>query len=55
MEAGGRATQDAKAEGLMVTCPLAPGVSHLISTSCPSSRDFALGFLQTLPHDSALA
>ena len=55
MDAGGRATQDAKAEGLMVRCPLAPSTSHLILGSCSSPRSFALGFLQTLPHDKALA
>ena len=39
----------------MVTCPLAPNTSHLISGYCPSPRDFALGLLQTLPRDNALA
>ena len=39
----------------MVTCPLVPGVPHLISGSCSSPRAFGLGFLQTQPHDYALA
>ena len=39
----------------MVTCPLAPPMSHLISSSCSSPRRFGLGFLQTSPHDDALA
>ena len=39
----------------MVTCPLAPGVPHLISGSCSSSRVFGLGFLQTPPRGDALA
>jgi len=39
----------------MVTCPLAPGVSRLISGFCSSPRDFALDFLQTPPRDDALA
>ena len=38
----------------MVTCPLAPRTSHLVSSSCSSPRNFALDFLQTLPHDNAL-
>jgi len=42
-------------EGFVVTCPLAPNTSHLILDSCSSPRDFALDFLQTLPHDNALA
>ncbi len=42
MDAGGSATQEAKAEGLAVTCPLAPNTSHLILGSCPSPRDFVL-------------
>jgi len=42
-------------EGFAVTCPLAPDVPHLISGSCSSPRAFGLGFLQTLPHDDALA
>ena len=41
-------------EGLAVTCPLAPNMSHLILSSCSSPRDFALDFLQTLPRDNAL-
>ena len=39
----------------MVTCPLAPVASRLISGFCSSSRDFALGFLCTPPRDDALA
>lgn len=39
----------------MVTCPLVPSVPHLISGSCSSPRAFGLGFLQTQPHDCALA
>jgi len=39
----------------MVTCPLAPSTSHLISSSCSSPRRFGLGFLQTSPRDNALA
>ena len=39
----------------MVTCPLAPPTSHLLSSSCSSSRNFALGFLQTFPRGFALA
>jgi len=42
-------------EGFAVTCPLAPDVPHLISGSCSSPRAFGLGFLQTPPHDDALA
>src|SRR5262245_25723411 len=42
-------------EGFMVTCPLAPSVPHLISSSCSSPRAFGLGFLQTPPRDDALA
>jgi hypothetical protein len=42
-------------EGFVVPCPLAPGVSHLLSDSCSSPRAFGLGFLQTPPHDEALA
>ena len=42
-------------EGFVVTCPLAPDVPHLISGSCSSPRAFGLGFLQTPPHDDALA
>ena len=39
----------------MVTCPLAPGVPHLVSGSCSSPRVFGLGFLQTPPRGDALA
>jgi hypothetical protein len=39
----------------VVTCPLAPSVPHLLSGSCSSPRAFGLGFLQTPPHDDALA
>lgn len=39
----------------MVTCPLAPRRSHLTSGFCTSPRNFGLDFLQTLPHDNALA
>src|SRR6266480_4043313 len=42
-------------EGFMVTCPLAPSVPHLLSSSCSSPRAFGLGFLQTPPRDDALA
>ena len=42
-------------EDFLVTCPLVPDVPHLISGSCSSPRTFGLGFLQTLPHDNALA
>ena len=38
----------------MVTCPLAPQTSHLLSSSCPSPRNFALDFLQTSPREFAL-
>ena len=55
MDAGGRATQEAKAEGFAVTCPLAPDVSRLISDSCSSPRSFGFGFFQTLSRDNALA
>src|SRR5690554_4630476 len=41
-------------EGFAVTCQLAPSRSHLISSSCSSPRQFALGFLQTPPRDDAL-
>ncbi len=43
--AEGRATQEAKAKGLAVTCPLAPNTSHLILGSCSSPRDFVLGLI----------
>ena len=39
----------------MVTCPLTPYTSHLISSSCSSPRSFGLDFLQTPPRDDALA
>jgi hypothetical protein len=42
-------------EDFAVTCPLVPGVPHLISGSCSSPRTFGLGFLQTSPRDDALA
>ena len=42
-------------EDFVVTCPLVPGVPHLRSGSCTSSRTFGLGFLQTPPHGGALA
>ncbi len=38
----------------MVTCPLVPGVPHLVSGSCSSPRAFGLDFLQTQPRDYAL-
>jgi len=41
--------KDLSLEGFVVTCPLASATSHLISSSCPSPRSFALDFLQTLP------
>ncbi len=37
------------------TCPLVPGVPHLVSGSCSSPHLFALGFLQTPPRGDALA
>jgi len=42
-------------EDFAVTCPLVPGVPHLVSGSCSSPRIFGLGFLQTPSHDDALA
>jgi hypothetical protein len=42
-------------EDFAVTCPLVPGVPHLLSGSCSSPRALGLGFLQTSPHDDALA
>src|SRR3989338_8969279 len=42
-------------EDFAVTCQLVPSVSHLRSGSCTSPRTFGLGFLQTPPHDDALA
>jgi hypothetical protein len=38
----------------MVTCPLAPQTSHLLSSSYSSPRNFALNFLQTSPREFAL-
>jgi hypothetical protein len=42
-------------EDFVVTCQLVPCTSHLISGSCSSPRAFGLDFLQTSPHDDALA
>jgi hypothetical protein len=42
-------------EDFTVTCPLVPGVPHLVSGSCSSPRIFGLGFLQTPPRGDALA
>jgi hypothetical protein len=42
-------------EDFAVTCPLVPGVPHLVSGSCSSPRAFGLGFLQTPPRGDALA
>jgi hypothetical protein len=42
-------------EDCAVTCPLVPGVPHLVSGSCSSPRIFGLGFLQTPPRGGALA
>ena len=42
-------------EDFAVTCPLVPGVPHLVSGSCSSPRIFGLGFLQTPPRGGALA
>ena len=42
-------------EDFAVTCPLVPNAPHLRSGSCTSPRTFGLGFLQTPPHDDALA
>lgn len=39
----------------MVTCPLAPDASRLISGFCSSPHDFALDFLPTPPRDDAVA
>ena len=36
-------------EDFAVTCPLVPGVPHLVSGSCSSPRTFGLGFLRTPP------
>jgi hypothetical protein len=45
----------ARMEDFAVTCPLVPGVPHLVSGSCASPRIFGLGFLQTPPRGDALA
>src|SRR5262245_55859099 len=42
-------------EDFVVACPLVPNVPHLISGSCSSPRTCAPRFLQTPPHDDALA
>jgi hypothetical protein len=42
-------------EDVAVTCPLVPGVPHLVSGSCSSPRAVGLGFLQTQPRGDALA
>ena len=42
-------------EDFIVTCQLVLCTPHLISGSCSSPRAFGLGFLQTPPHDDALA
>ena len=42
-------------EDFAVTCPLVPSTPHLISGFCSSPRRFGLGFLQTPPHNDALA
>ncbi len=42
-------------EDFVVTSQLVPGVPLLLSGSCSSPRTFGLGFLQTPPHDDALA
>ena len=42
-------------EDFAVTCQLVPVIPHLRSGSCTSPRIFGLGFLQTPPHDDALA
>ena len=42
-------------EDFTVTCPLVPGVPHLVSGACSSPRIFGLGFLQTPPRGDALA
>ena len=39
----------------MVTCPLVPNASRLISGFCSSPCDFALDFLRTPPRGDALA
>src|SRR5262249_53311833 len=45
----------ARMEDFAITCPLVPGVPHLLSGSCSSPRIFGLGFLQTPPRGDALA
>src|SRR5215510_15694824 len=42
-------------EDLVVACPLVPGMSRLVSSSCSSPRAFVPRFLQTPPHGDALA
>lgn len=42
-------------EDFAVTCPLVPNVPRLRSGSRTSPRAFGMGFLQTPPHDDALA
>ena len=42
-------------EDFPVTCPLVPGLPHLLSGSCSSPRALGLGFLQTPPRGDALA
>src|SRR5258708_16503357 len=42
-------------EDFVVTCQLVPTVQPTRSGSCTSPRTFGLGFLQTPPHDDALA
>jgi len=42
-------------EDFVVTCPLVLDTSHLLFGSCPSPRNFGLGFLQPIPHDINLA
>jgi len=45
----------ARMEDCAVTCPLVPGVPHLLAGSCASPRICGLGFLQTPPRGDALA
>src|SRR5712691_10353104 len=42
-------------EDLVVACPLVPGLSRLVSSSCSSPHAFVPRFLQTPPHGDALA
>src|SRR5262245_7609396 len=42
-------------EDFVVTCPLVPGVPHLLAGSCSSPRTLGWGFLQASPRDDALA